>query len=693
MAHPRSFRILCAAATLLLALTACAQTADQPMTFGSSIAPLAGPWRFTPGDSPKRSGTLLYASPTFDDSTWSRMDLRPAPSAQDPGYGTPGYVPGWTAKGFPHLAGFAWYRLRIRVADSTQPLALKMPDHVDDAYQVFANGKLLGSLGDFSGSRVVCFRSRPTVVTLPPSAPDGTTVLAIRFYEEPWVAVEATAPDSGGMHESPILGLPSEVAYLRHQEVAARFLSVVPAVFVGLLMLIASVGAFWIWLLDRGDTTYVWLTGALVATAAGPIVTLVNLFTLQWSQDTGAVFINVLRYVCLLCWIFFWQHWFSLRTTAPVRILLIVATLGTIPIKIYTFWFGNSSTVQFELRAAQIAAFANGIFGVLLFVNLLRGARKDRTGALLALPPVLLLTFSVFELELLDWARIRTSFFPFGLQIGVGDVASLLLILVVGALVARRFIGSQVAQKLARRTIDQEFEQARELQQRVLIPELIESSIFAVETEYKPARAVGGDFFQVIAHPNGSLLVVVGDVSGKGMAAAMLVAVLVGAIRTCADETFAPDAILRTLNDRLLGRAGGHFATCLVAHLHPGGVLTLANAGHIPPFRNGAEIELPGSLPLGLVADAEYAVEGFQLHPNDRLTLLTDGVPEARNAAGHLLGFECLAELSLQSPQAIAQAAIDYGQDDDITIVSVTMLPAAHSLATAAIYASAQAPA
>jgi serine phosphatase RsbU (regulator of sigma subunit) len=72
---------------------------------------------------------------------------------------------------------------------------------------------------------------------------------------------------------------------------------------------------------------------------------------------------------------------------------------------------------------------------------------------------------------------------------------------------------------------------------------------------------------------------------------------------------------------------------------------------------------------------------------------LTDGVPEARNAAGHLLGFECLAELSLQSPQAIAQAAIAYGQDDDITIVSVTMLPAAHSLATAAIYASAQAPA
>jgi len=162
-------------------------------------------------------------------------------------------------------------------------------------------------------------------------------------------------------------------------------------------------------------------------------------------------------------------------------------------------------------------------------------------------------------------------------------------------------------------------------------------------------------------------------VSGKGMAAAMLVAVLVGAICTRADETFDPAAILQTLNERLLGRAGGHFATCIVAHLRAGGEMRIGNAGHIPPYLNGAAMEIEGSLPLGILAKAKYDVVTMQTEPGDYLSFMTDGVLEARGVGGELLGFERLGKISGMSAEAIAGVAIKYGQDDDITVVGVSV--------------------
>jgi serine phosphatase RsbU (regulator of sigma subunit) len=149
--------------------------------------------------------------------------------------------------------------------------------------------------------------------------------------------------------------------------------------------------------------------------------------------------------------------------------------------------------------------------------------------------------------------------------------------------------------------------------------------------------------------------------------------VLVGALRTRGDETFDPAAILRTMNDRLLGRAGGHFATCVAAHLGVDRTMRVANAGHIPPYRNGAAMEIPGSLPLGIVAGVEYDVETVRLEAADHLTFVTDGVLEARNEAGELLGFERLASISVLPPMEIARAAIAHGQDDDITVVGVCL--------------------
>jgi hypothetical protein len=227
-------------------LTAPAQPTPAPteVRVGDSFVALPGPWKFTPGDSPQVDASLLWASPSFDDAGWSNMDLHPASNGIDAAYGTAGYVSGWTARGYPHLSGFAWYRLRIHLADTSQPLWLKMPDHTDDSYQVFANGKYLGEFGHFTAKGVLCYRSRPLVFQLPPGDEHGDILLAIRFYVEPFVLAGGTTPDSGGMHQTPLVGQHRQIESIRSNEVTGRLLSVITEVFLTFMMLIAAAGTF-----------------------------------------------------------------------------------------------------------------------------------------------------------------------------------------------------------------------------------------------------------------------------------------------------------------------------------------------------------------------------------------------------------------------------------------------------------------
>jgi len=101
---------------------------------------------------------------------------------------------------------------------------------------------------------------------------------------------------------------------------------------------------------------------------------------------------------------------------------------------------------------------------------------------------------------------------------------------------------------------------------------------------------------------------------------------------------------------------------------------TLANAGHVAPYLNGEELPIEGALPLGLVESAEPSVMQFQLKPNDRLMLLSDGVAEATDVNGELFGFERVHELlrTARSAAGIAGAAQAFGQEDDISVISVT---------------------
>ena len=262
--------------------------------------------------------------------------------------------------------------------------------------------------------------------------------------------------------------------------------------------------------------------------------------------------------------------------------------------------------------------------------------------------------------------------------------ASFLLVLTIGLLAVRRFFAVHARQLLAQQALEDELVQASELQKRVLVPETGQNPFSLIETAYLPAQTMGGDFFQVLSDADGATLIVLGDVSGKGVTAAFLVAVLVGAMRTRADQSLEPVGMLQMLNARLLDRSEGHFATCLAMHIEPDGTATIANAGHLSPYLNGDEVGTPGALPLGLVSNADYSVLTLQLQPGDRLTLLSDGVVEAMNSQGELLGFDRTRELSGAPAQHIAAEAKRYGQQDDITVVTVHFLGSAASAAAVA---------
>ena len=100
--------------------------------------------------------------------------------------------------------------------------------------------------------------------------------------------------------------------------------------------------------------------------------------------------------------------------------------------------------------------------------------------------------------------------------------------------------------------------------------------------------------------------------------------------------------------------------------------MTIANAGHLSPYLNGKEVDLPGALPLGLVPGVAYDTASIQLKLGNRLTFYSDGVPEAQNQAATMLGFDRARELSTRPAEEIARIAREFGQTDDITVLAVT---------------------
>ena len=268
------------------------------------------------------------------------------------------------------------------------------------------------------------------------------------------------------------------------------------------------------------------------------------------------------------------------------------------------------------------------------------------------------------------YARMTAPVFhPLGIGITSRQILETLLLVTLAYALTRYLI----EQREHEQEIETELKAAREVQ-RVMIPEKApEVPGYEIATVYQPAREVGGDFYQIMPLPDRSTLVILGDVSGKGMKAAMNVSLIIGTLRTLSEFDTNPSSILSGLNRRMIGRLQGGFVTALVFRIDPGGDCCLANAGHLEPFLNGKELKIEGSFPLGIVEQAQYEQQSFAMNHGDNLTIYTDGVLEACNAQKELYGFERLRLLLENSPTAetIADTARNFGQEDDITVLTI----------------------
>jgi hypothetical protein len=482
------------------------------------------------------------------------------------------------------------------------------------------------------------------------------------------------------MHGPPILGEASSVdAMLRLEWDAVNRTQVGNLLGATLLMLGALLGLTLYWF-DRHESAYLWLgLGCLAGFLERSTVMLGYYATILPMNPEIFLLDVVVTPLRLGLWALFWAYWFQLpdirRIARATWILtaMLAVSMSLIREPLYRWVAAYSATAWL----VPLTLILKLLLGALLLWVTFRGIRKQGSDGWLALTPVLMTILWAYQEEL-GVVHVPTILRIFGLTVTEGTFAILLMLAIVSLLMMRRFVRGQRERELWR----QEIEQAREVQQ-VLIPEALPTIPgFRLESEYRPAQQVGGDFFQIMSLEDGGVLVVTGDVSGKGMPAAMTVSLLVGTLRTLAHFTNSPGEILAAMNYRMLARSHGGFTTCLVLRVSSSGQVTAANAGHLPPYLQGREVALESGLPLGLSADTKYVETAFRLNEDEQLTLVSDGVVEARGAQGELFGFERTAAMARDSAEQIAGAAQRFGQADDITVLTVTRVAAGKEAAT-----------
>jgi len=249
-----------------------------------------------------------------------------------------------------------------------------------------------------------------------------------------------------------------------------------------------------------------------------------------------------------------------------------------------------------------------------------------------------------------------------------------------------QLVRQQQIQAAERERVAQELKVAALIQQTLLPQSLPEIHGWQIAAYYRPARAVGGDFYDFRALPDGRLAIVIGDVTDKGVPAALVMATTRTLLRAAAERLVSPGAVLERVNDLLHPDIPARmFVTCLYAVLDPAtGHLRYANAGHDLPYRAGPggveELRARG-MPLGLLPGMGYEEKEVTLAPGDTLLLYSDGLVEAHDPQREMYGFPKLRDKLADFPGGDLVAYLletltdftgpDWEQEDDVTLVTL----------------------
>jgi predicted ester cyclase len=250
---------------------------------------------------------------------------------------------------------------------------------------------------------------------------------------------------------------------------------------------------------------------------------------------------------------------------------------------------------------------------------------------------------------------------------------------------------SRVAEARERERIEQELQVARQIQQALLPEATPELDGWKVTTYYEPAREVGGDFYDFLEFEDGRVGLVVGDATGKGMPAALVMATTRGMLRAVVQSLASPGEVLARVNEALVADIPpSTFVTCFYAVLDPeSGRLLYANAGHNLPCRrhNGQAEELRArGMPLGLMPGMGYEEKERALDAGDSILFYSDGLVEAHDPKGEMFGFPRLRALVAEHGKqgSLEESLLEelysfvgegWEQEDDITLLTLRCSP------------------
>jgi serine phosphatase RsbU (regulator of sigma subunit)/type II secretory pathway pseudopilin PulG len=255
----------------------------------------------------------------------------------------------------------------------------------------------------------------------------------------------------------------------------------------------------------------------------------------------------------------------------------------------------------------------------------------------------------------------------------------------VNSFAQRQALAEESVRREERARIEQEMSSAHYVQQSLLPEEIPAIEGWQIEPFYCPARQVGGDLYDFLHLPDGRIGIVIGDVSGKGMSAALIMATTCAMIRAAAPTVSSPGQVLALVNNLMQGHISPRmFVTCFYGILDPAsGRMCFANAGHDIPYlsRGGEIVELRAAgMPLGLLPEQIYPEQEVLIDKHDALLFYTDGLVEAHNAERAMFGFsrlqylikdgahkDGLIKFLLNELQAFT--GTDWEQEDDITLV------------------------
>jgi hypothetical protein len=425
--------MVCMAGLVLSLPTAAAALNTALTTLGRSAMSLDGPWKFHTGDDPR------WADPGFDDSSWEGMDLGAAPDANDGDVGITPYTAGWGAKGHPDYHGYAWYRIRVAVTPPAgEALALLGPWAVDSVYQVYANGTLLGGVGDFSGTTPTAYGTHyPKSFALPPAmAHGGPMVLAIRVWSGTW-----TGADGGGIHVAPVIGTQDAIgAQYRMQWlkiIEGYAVDAVPA----LAFFLMAVMVLSLLLVDRGNRAYPWLAAALLLSG----IQRGNQAFFFWCQiETIQEFVYVITVLVgslnLGAWVMAWRAWFKVERPLWLPRVVAVLTLALIAAQVlgYSRVLGSISLPHWASMAVhELILGLRWAFLLTFMLVATQGVRGQGREGWYTLPVVLAIGAVVFAAEL-SMLHVPGIWFPYGVGVSLSEYMSVVFDVLLFGLLLRR---------------------------------------------------------------------------------------------------------------------------------------------------------------------------------------------------------------------------------------------------------------